>query len=86
MEEKSQILCQVRALSHYVAHTADLRQTQQLFVHYREHSQGCPLPKQHLAHWLCEAITCAHDAAGEEPPHTPPEPCLLPRLFSSHFY
>lgn len=68
MEETSHRLCPVHALSHYVAGTADLRQPQQLFVHYREQSQGHPFLKQRLAHWLCEAITYAYYAAGVEPP------------------
>lgn len=67
-EEESHRLCPVRALSLYVERTAPLRKTQQLFVHYREHSQGKPLSKQRLAHWLCEAITQAYIAAGEDPP------------------
>ncbi len=47
-------------------HTAGLRQTQQLFAHYQEHSQERPLSKQHLAHWLFEAITQVYAAVGVE--------------------
>ncbi|KAK2828053.1 hypothetical protein Q5P01_019087 [Channa striata] len=68
MEEDFHRLCPVRALSHYVARTAGVRRTQQLFVHYREHSQGKPLTKQRLSHWLCDAITQAYVSAGKEPP------------------
>ena len=67
-EEMSHRLCPVRALSHYVARTASFRQTQQLFVHYRELSQGKALTKQRLSHWLCDAITQAYVTAGVDPP------------------
>ena len=42
-EEASHRLCPVRALSQYVLRTAAIRRTRQLFVHYREHSQGAAL-------------------------------------------
>lgn len=45
-----------------------LRQTQQLFVHYRGHTQDMALSKQDLSHWLRDAITQAYNAAGVEPP------------------
>ena len=50
-EGKSHRLCPVRALKAYLARTAEFRRTQQLFVHYREGSQGTPLTKQRLSHW-----------------------------------
>ena len=43
-----------------------MRKSQQLFVHYREHSQGLPMTKQRLSHWLCDAITQAYVSAGAE--------------------
>ena len=67
-EEASHRLCPVRALSQYVLRTAAIRRTQQLFVHYREHSQGAALSKQRLSHWLCEAITQAYNTEGTVPP------------------
>ena len=54
------LLCPVRTLACYVKSTEALRKFQQLFVHYRKHSQGLPLTKQRLSHWLCDAITQAY--------------------------
>lgn len=68
---KKHHVCPVCALSHYVARTAGFRQTQQLFAQ-REHSQGKPLTKHCLAHWLCEAIAQAYDAAGVDATHLHP--------------
>ena len=65
---KSHLLCPVRALSCYVARTAGVRRTEQLFVHYREGSVGSALSAQRLSHWLCEAISQAYSASGVEPP------------------
>lgn len=67
-EATSHLLCPVRALSCYVARTAALRRSQRLFVHYREHSQGHPLSKQRLSHWLCEAVSQAYLSSGMDPP------------------
>ncbi|KAK2812528.1 hypothetical protein Q5P01_000001 [Channa striata] len=73
MEEDFHRLCPVRATSQFNSiqlylYSANLQQgvrrTQQLFVHYREHSQGKPLTKQRLSH----AITQAYVSAGREPP------------------
>ena len=69
-EATAHLLCPVRALACYVKRTEALRKSQQLFVHYREHSQGLPLTKQRLSHWLCDAITQAYVSAGAEPPET----------------
>ena len=69
-EATAHLLCPVRALACYVKRTEALRKSQQLFVHYREHSQGLPLTIQRLSHWLCDAITQAYVSAGAEPPET----------------
>ena len=42
-EATAHLLCPVRALAVYVKRTEALRKSQQLFVHYREHSQGLRL-------------------------------------------
>lgn len=47
---------------------ANIRRTQQLFAHYRGHSQAVALSKQRLSCRLCDATTQAYSAAGEEPP------------------
>ena len=69
-EATAHLLCPVRALACYVKRTEALRKSQQLFVHYREHSQGLPLTKQRLSHWLCDAITQAYVSARAERPET----------------
>lgn len=82
MEDASHWFYPERALS-YIAHTVFFRQTQQVFVCYKEHFQEHLLLKQCLAHWLCGAIKLAYVAVGVELPLnicTPPEPCLLPWL------
>lgn len=84
-EEKSNRLCPVHVLSYCVAHTVGFRQTQQLFVHYREHLQQKPLTKQCLAHWLYDNITQAHVPVGVHLPlgvHTRQGICPSPQLLS----
>ena len=54
-EEVSHQLCLVCTLSHYVLRTTNIRQMQQLFVHYKGHSQGMSLSKQRLSLTLCDA-------------------------------
>lgn len=70
----------MHGLSHYVACTAGLRQTQQLFVHYLEHSQGSHLSKQRLVHWLYEVVTQAYARSG------PPTCCSCLLHLSSVFF
>lgn len=56
-QDRSVSLSPVCALSQYFERTAKIRQTQQLFVHYRGRSQGVALPQQRLSHWLCDNHT-----------------------------
>lgn len=62
------LLCPVRSLRAYIARTAPLRQTDQLFVCYGGAKQGHALSKQRLARWVVQAIALAYDAAGLPPP------------------
>ncbi len=54
--ERLNVLCLVRALRAYVEATAGFRKSEQLFVSWAAPHVGKPLTKQHLSHWIVEAI------------------------------
>lgn len=61
-------LCPVRALRAYVAATAGVRRSDQLFVCYGGTKMGFPLSKQRLSHWIVEVILHAYGSGGHVPP------------------
>ncbi|KAK0146804.1 hypothetical protein N1851_013823 [Merluccius polli] len=67
-EGRSELLCPVRALRAYIAATAGIRQSEQLFVCHGGPNRGCALSKQRLSHWVVDAITHAYGASGRPPP------------------
>ncbi|KAK0156350.1 hypothetical protein N1851_000347 [Merluccius polli] len=67
-EGSSELLCPVRALKAYIAATASIRQSEQLFVCHDGPNWGCALSKQRLSHWVIDAITHAYGASGRPPP------------------
>ncbi|KAK0147606.1 hypothetical protein N1851_012909 [Merluccius polli] len=67
-EGRSELLCPVRALRAYIAATAGIRQSEQLFVCHGGPNRGCALSKQRLSHWVVNAITHAYGASGRPPP------------------
>lgn len=70
----SELLCPVRALEAYVAATAGMRRSDQLFLCYGGPKVGCPLSKQRLSHWLVDVICHAYSAGG----------CALPVGVKAH--
>ncbi|KAK0139592.1 hypothetical protein N1851_023527 [Merluccius polli] len=67
-EGRSELLCPVRALRAYIAATAGIRQSEQLFVRHSGPNRGCALSKQRLSHWVVDAIMHAYGASGRPPP------------------
>ncbi|KAK0130707.1 hypothetical protein N1851_034661 [Merluccius polli] len=67
-EGRSELLCPVRALRAYIAATAGIRQSEQLFVCHGGPNRGCALSKQRLSHWVVDAIAHAYGASGRPPP------------------
>ena len=61
-ENESELLCPVRALEAYIAATANLRRSDQLFLCYGGPRLGCPLSKQRLSHWIVSVICHAYAA------------------------
>ncbi len=53
-----------RALKIYVDRTAQLRQSDQLFVCFGNKNKGRAVTKQRMSHWLVEAISLAYEARG----------------------
>lgn len=53
-------------LAYYLRHTAALRKSDGLFIHFSNQSQGQPLSPQQLSHWLCETTSLA--TTGLSPP------------------
>ena len=74
-EERSRLLCPVRALRAYVQTTADMRQSEQLFVSYGGPRRGCALSKQRLSTWIVDVIAQAYKA----------NDCPLPPRVKCHF-
>lgn len=66
--QASELLCPVRALEAYVAATAGMRRSDQLFLCYGGPKVGCPLSKQRLSHWIVEVICHAYRAGGHSLP------------------
>ncbi|KAK9542065.1 hypothetical protein VZT92_002063 [Zoarces viviparus] len=62
-EERSRLLCPVRALRAYVEATACIWRSEQLFISYGGPKKGCALSKQRLSHWIVEAIAQAYKAS-----------------------
>ncbi|KAK0150202.1 hypothetical protein N1851_008886 [Merluccius polli] len=67
-ECRSELLCPVRALRAYIAATAGIRQSEQLFVCHGGPNRGRALSKQRLSHWVVDAIAHAYGASGRPPP------------------
>ncbi|KAK0134652.1 Neuronal acetylcholine receptor subunit alpha-10 [Merluccius polli] len=67
-EEKSGLLCPVRALRVYVSLTTSMRRSEQLFLCYGGPKKGCALSKQRLSHWVVDAITQAYRHSGRPLP------------------
>lgn len=61
-------LCPVRALESYVRATADVRQSECLFVCYAGPRVGRALSKQRLSHWVVEVIKQAYASRGHPLP------------------
>ena len=61
-------LCPVRALVAYIGATAQVRQTEQLFVCYGGHNRGRALSKQRLSHWIVDTISQAYRVNGRALP------------------
>ena len=55
------------AIKAYIAATASIRQSEQLFVCHDGLNRGCALSKQRLSLWVVDAITCAYGASGRPP-------------------
>ncbi len=62
------LLCPVRALRLYIAATAGIRQSDQLFLCYGGPRKGCALSKQRLSHWVVDVITHAYKRSGRPVP------------------
>ncbi|KAK0147854.1 hypothetical protein N1851_012468 [Merluccius polli] len=67
-EEKSGLLCPVRALRVYVSLTTSMRRSEQLFLCYGGPKKGRALSKQRLSHWVVDAITQAYRHSGRPLP------------------
>ena len=65
---ESEMLCPVRALRAYIAATAGIRQSEQLFVCHGGPNRGSALSKQRLSHWVVDTIKHAYVASGRPPP------------------
>ncbi|XP_016516896.1 uncharacterized protein LOC107833105 [Poecilia formosa] len=65
-DDSSELLCPVRALEAYIAATAAIRRSDQLFLCYGGPRLGCPLSKQRLSHWIVDVI-CHACTAGHRP-------------------
>ena len=67
-EDRFKLLCPVRALRAYVAATAGIRRSDQLFLCYGGPRRGCALSKQRLSHWVVDVITHAYKGGGHPLP------------------
>lgn len=66
--QTSELLCPVRALEAYVAATAGMRRSDQLFLCYGGPKVGRPLSKQRLSHWIVDVICHAYRGGGHSFP------------------
>ncbi|XP_013857240.1 uncharacterized protein LOC106513109 [Austrofundulus limnaeus] len=64
--DRPDISCPVRALETYIAATAPIRRSDQLFLCYGGPRLGHPLSKQCLSHWIMDVICHAYRAGGCE--------------------
>ena len=64
----SELLCPVRVLEAYIAATACVRHSDQLFLCYGGPKMGRPLSKQRLSHWIVGVICHAYRAGGHSMP------------------
>lgn len=64
----SELLCPVRSLRAYVAATAGIRKSDQLFLCYGGARLGCALSKQRFSHWVVDVILHAYRTAGRPLP------------------
>ena len=67
-EDRFKLLCPVRALRAYVAATAGIRRSDQLFLCNGGPRRGCALSKQRLSHWVMDVITHAYKGGGHPLP------------------
>ena len=63
-EGGSELLCPVRALKAYIAATASIRQSAEMFVCHSGPNRGCTLSRRRLFHWVVDTITHAYGASG----------------------
>lgn len=66
--DEPELLCPVRALRTYVAATAGVRLSEQLFVCYSGPNKGSALSKQRLSHWVVDVLIHAHVLANRPLP------------------
>ncbi|XP_026116256.1 uncharacterized protein LOC113094840 [Carassius auratus] len=62
-QEKSNLLCPVRALDTYVHRTSSFRKSDQLFVCFGSPKIGLPATKQTLSKWIVGAILLAYESS-----------------------
>ena len=67
-EERSHLLCPVRAVRIYIQRTAACRRSEQLLLTYGGKSPGSALSTQRLSHWLVDGIALAYTTAGKPAP------------------
>lgn len=60
--DRPELLCPVRALEAYIAATARVRRSDQLFVCLSGPNAGSALSKQRLSHWIVDTIGYAYKA------------------------
>lgn len=67
-DQKLNALCLVCALRVYLDRTSSFRKSNQLFISWALSSpSGKPISKQHLSHWLVEAISLAYESKRLQP-------------------
>lgn len=67
-EDRLKLLCPVRALRAYIAATAGVRRSDQLFLCYGGPRKGRALSKQRLSHWVVDVIIHAYKSGGHPLP------------------
>ncbi|XP_016341804.1 uncharacterized protein LOC107688601 [Sinocyclocheilus anshuiensis] len=67
-DQRLNALCPVLALRVYIDRTSPFRRSDQLFISWAPQNTGNPISKQHLSHWLVEAISLAYESKGVQPP------------------
>ncbi|KAL0148244.1 hypothetical protein M9458_056476 [Cirrhinus mrigala] len=67
-DQRLNALCPVHARRVYIDRTSLFRRSDQLFISWALPNTGNPISKQHLSHWLVEAISLAYESKGVLPP------------------